>query len=123
MYDQVNAIRKSKGFLSVEQTLLLTEQGNTVLDPFSVLISESANIGDDNLFYPNVIIQSDHSSEITIGSGNVFYPQTLMIAEAGGGVTIGNNNQFGDNGCSVKANLASSVIEIADNGRYLNGVR
>jgi len=119
---RINQQRASQGFRGISELLALMDQGNTILDPFSLLISVSVILGENNLFYPNVIIQAKDGGKLQMGDGNVFYPNTLVLAEKGS-VKIGNENQFGDGGCSVKANMADAEITISDNGRYINGVQ
>lgn len=114
--------RKNNGFLSVEELLDLQNSGNTILDYFSTLISSSVKIGQNNKFYPGVIIESNKDGEITIGNSNVFYPSSLLFTEQGF-IQISNNNQFGDGGVSIKANTKTSKIIIGDYGRYINGVQ
>ncbi len=118
----INTSRTSRGFLTIEQTLALAEAGNIVLDPFSVLISAAVILGENNLFYPNVVIEAQNAGKLTIGNGNIFYPNTLILADSGE-VQIGNNGVFGDGGCSIKANLPTATISIADNGRYCSGAQ
>jgi len=100
----------------------LQESGNIILDCFSTLISSSVKIGQNNKFYPGVIIENNDGGNVTIGNGNIFYPNSLLIAEQGV-IKIGNNNQFGDGGISIKANTKTSKIIIGDYGRYINGVQ
>ncbi len=45
---------------------------------------------------------------------------TFIYADQGT-VSIGNRNQFGDGGCTIKANSEDTTTTISDNGRYLNG--
>ena len=119
---KIDQQRASQGFRGVTELLDLADQGNAILDPFSVLISASVILGSHNLFYPNVIVQAKDGGELTVGDGNTFYPNTLILAEKGK-VSIGNKNQFGDGGCSVKANMPDAEITIGDNGRYINGAQ
>lgn len=118
----IDAQRKENGFRTLAETMELTARGNTVLDPFSTLISVHAKVGTDNTFYPNSVMRSDEAEAITIGNGNTFYAQTYLEA-SGGTITIGSNNQFGpEGGVTIKANSPNSIIEIGDFGRYLGGV-
>lgn len=118
----IDAQRKENGFRTLAETIELATRGNTVLDPFSTLISAHAKIGTENTFYPNSVIRSDDPDAITIGNGNTFYAQTYLEA-SGGTITIGSNNQFGpEGGVTVKVNTRNSAIHIGDHGRYLGGV-
>lgn len=118
----IDSQRKKNGFLSVLELLELQASGNIILDPFSTLISSLVEIGQNNKFYPNVIIENNTVGNLTVGNGNIFYPNSLFFAEQGV-IKIGNNNQFGDGGISVKANTKTSKIIIGDYGRYINGVQ
>ncbi len=122
LIELINNQRKSKGFYCTSELLKLCEMGNTILDPFSTLISESVDIGVGNIFYPCTTLEVRHSGLISIGNDNIFYSQSFLFAE-NGKITIGSNNQFGDGGFSIKANFKNSEIIIGDNGRYLNGVQ
>src|SRR5690606_31622546 len=99
-FRMIDEQRSSQGFLTLSEVLKLTDdQGNTILDPFSVLISVYAKIGNNNIFYPNVIVQADDKGTLEIGNSNIFYPNTFVLAEKGK-LVIANHNQFGDGGCS-----------------------
>lgn len=122
-FNEINLQRTRKNYLSIEETIELTQKGNTILDPFSVLISKNVIIGKNNIFYPNVIIEiNDIVSCITLGNNNIFYPQTFLLAENGGHIEVENDNRF-EGGVSIKANIADSLITIGNLGRYLNGVQ
>lgn len=118
----IDGHRKKNGFLSVLEILELQANGNIILDPFSILISSSAKIGQNNKFYSGVVLEINNGGNITIGDSNVFYPNSLFLAEQAV-IKIGNDNQFGDGGVSVKANNQNSKIIIGDHGRYINGVQ
>lgn len=123
LFRMIDEQRSSQGFLTLSEVLKLTDdQGNTILDPFSVLISVYAKIGNNNIFYPNVIVQADDKGTLEIGNSNIFYPNTFVLAEKGK-LVIANHNQFGDGGCSIKANMPDAEITIGSNGRYINGAQ
>ncbi len=136
LHSDIDAQRRDNGFLSLSDTMALTQTGNTVLDPFSTLISIHAKIGTDNVFYPNVTVRTDMSAAVRIRNSNTFYPMTYIEAsgpdhdslqnatqEKGCGIIeIGSGNQFGpEGGVTIKANTPDTRIEIGDNGRYLAG--
>ncbi|MEH6631500.1 MAG: hypothetical protein V7776_11755 [Halopseudomonas aestusnigri] len=136
LHSDIDAQRQNNGFLSISDTMKLTQTGNTVFDPFSTLISIHAKIGTDNVFYPNVTVRADQPEVVRIGNSNTFYPMTYIEAsgpdsdsfqnaapEKGCGIIeIGNGNQFGpEGGVTIKANTPDTRIEIGDNGRYLSG--
>jgi hypothetical protein len=94
----LDRIRTARGFLTVAETLALTDSGNVVLDPFSLLVSRG----------------------VRIGGGNVFYPGVTLICDAGGTIVVGSDNQFGEGGFTARAE-GGATIEIGDRGRYMLG--
>lgn len=92
-----------------------------VLDPHSVLVSRFAVVGEGNVFYPGVVIQSDADSTLVIGSGNVFYPGAFLLAEGGGRLIVGSRGAYGPGGVQIKANVAGTVITVGDDVRLANG--
>ncbi|MBD3777672.1 MAG: hypothetical protein IE923_00205 [Micrococcales bacterium] len=94
---------------------------NQVLDPHSVLISRFATLGEGNVFYPGVVIQSDEDSVLTIGSQNVFYPGAFLLAESGGRLEIGSHGSYGPGGVQLKANARGAAIVVGDRVRLTNG--
>ncbi|WP_085899475.1 hypothetical protein [Kiloniella majae] len=119
---KIDAQRKDNGFRTLGETMELTTCGNTILDPFSTLISVHAKIGRGNIFYPGIVIRADNAETIMLGNGNTFHAQTYLEAN-GGTIIIGSNNQFGpEGGVTIKANNPDSAIHIGDHGRYLGGV-
>lgn len=120
LIDAINAHRQNKGFLTIEEVIALGDRDNVVLDPFSTLISASCTIGKGNTFYPSLIIECINNGMLEIKDGNTFYPGCLLLADQGK-LVIGNGNQFGDGGCTIKANRSDALIRIGDRGRYVNG--
>lgn len=118
--DDTKVIRMRSRFLSSDQ-LVDRVSRSEVLDPYSVLISAFAVIGDRNVFYPGVIVQSDERSVLTIGSNNTFYPGTFLLAENGGRLEIGSHGLYGPGGLQIKANVSSATIVIGDRVRIANG--
>lgn len=112
-----DAQRQRMGLMTLREIETLIEQGNSIFDPFSTLISCTTKVGTGNIFYPSVIIQTRDEGSISIGSQNIFYPNTLLLAEAGM-IVVGSGNQFGDGGVSLKAQ--GSSITVQDRGRYMN---
>jgi hypothetical protein len=119
---KINAQRISRGFKTIAEVLTLADAGNTLLDPFSILVSKTAKIGRGNTLYPNVIIEATNGGDISVGDGNVFYPGTLLLADAGK-ILIGDENQLGDGGVCIKAVTTEALIEICNRGRYMNGAQ
>jgi len=120
MHDTTALARQSKGFLSVDELAAAYGKQNTILDPYSVLISKHAIIGSGNTIYPNVILECQGDGTIAIGDDNTFYPGTYILSSAGA-VKIGNGNEFGPAGLTIKANMPDALIVIGDNGRYCDG--
>lgn len=112
--------RQSKSFLAVEEIVAITGEGNAVLDPYSLLISQGVTVGEGNTFYPGVVIERQGDGKLTIGNNNVFYPGTYILSSAGL-ISIGNDNEFGTSGCTIKANMPDAAIVIGDGGRYCDG--
>ncbi|HEY2508743.1 MAG TPA: hypothetical protein VGI58_19680 [Streptosporangiaceae bacterium] len=113
--------RTGLGFLTVGQVDALADRGVRVLDPFSALISASAEIGPGTVVYPNVVVQCDPVSTLLVGSRNLLYPGTFLLADSGGQLLIGNDCELGPGGVQVKANRADAHIRLGDGGRLLNG--
>ena len=123
--DHVNALihtmdetRAQSGFMILAQIMTLA-QTNTIYDPFSTLISASAQIGRGNMFYPGTIIEIRNQGMIVIGDENSFFVGTSLLADHGN-IQIGSRNELGDGGLRIKANTPDVLIMIADNGRYRN---
>jgi len=83
------------------------------------LIDRRVKLGDNNTFYPSVVIEIDDLGIITLGSNNVFFPMAFLFVAQGGQIEVGDNNQFGDGGVSIKANIPGAKISIGSSGRYL----
>lgn len=121
--DQIDQQRQQTGFLTVSEVLALTDQGNRILDPFSVLISQNCQIGQNNLFYPNVTLEADPASHIQVGDENIFYNNTHFRASHQGNIQIGNYNQLGAQGLMLQANKINTRIQIGNQGRYQGGAQ
>lgn len=116
----LDEVRRLKGLLTLAELIDLSQRGNVVFDPYSVLISARAVIGRDNTFYPGAYLLCSGAGRLEIGDGNIFHSNTLIEATHGN-IKIGNRNQFGEGGFTAKANRAGASITIGDSGRYLNG--
>jgi hypothetical protein len=120
---QIDEQRTRRGFLRVAEMLhALTQRGNVILDPFSILISENVEIGTGNIFYPNVILEANRGGSLILGSSNIFYPGAKLLADSGK-IVVGDENEFGDGGVRIKANTSDELIEIGNRGRYMSGAR
>lgn len=109
--------RKEHGFMTTSDIINDVCPTNTVLDPFSLLISKDAKIGEKNIFFPNVTIYQDSASYIEIGENNIFSSGIHIHAQNGGKVIIGQSNEFNDGPICIKSNTSSSHIEIKNNVR------
>lgn len=118
LLDAIDGMRRNAGFLTLAETLALSESGNAVLDPFSTLISRHAEIGENNVIHPNVRLDCREGAALRVGSGNVLHSNTVMEATSGT-VTVGDGNQFGEGVVAIKANAAGARIDIGDGGRYV----
>jgi len=118
----LDRIRIESHFLTISQVVEIVGKENSVFDPFSILISQNAEIGTGNVFYSNVIISASTTSRLTIGDRNVFHPGTTLEA-ADGEIQVGSDNVFGDGGFSARANRPGAQIKIGDSGRYKDGAK
>ncbi len=121
LLEKINQQRKNAGYLSLDEMMALGDRGNIIFDPFSTLISKTAQIGSGNQFFPNTRITVALSGLIEIGDGNLFYPNTSLEADTGP-IRIGDNNQFGEGGFTAKANAPGATIRIGDQGRYVGAI-
>jgi hypothetical protein len=120
MDDYLKKTRQARGFLDAPDTIGEIGADNFILDPYSLLISKGVRIGTGNVFYPNVVIETQGDGVIVIGDNNIFYPGTYLLSSAGS-ITVGRDNEFGASGCTVKANTPDAQIIISDGGRYCDG--
>jgi hypothetical protein len=118
-FAQLDRMRAGHGYLSIAETLALADRGNTVFDPFSLLISRGVRIGRGNVFYPAVTILRAADGKVSIRDGNTFHPGAHLSAAKGGRIAVGSHNQFGPGGFSVRAEDAS--VKVGDGGRYNGG--
>ena len=117
---QLNNLRQEKGFMTIDEIMALVDNGNIIFDPLSVLISVSAVIGKGNTLYPCISLQVTEGSTLQIGDNNIFYSNTFFLADKGS-LLVEDGNQFGDGGCTIKANVPQAKIEVGSHGRYVNG--
>jgi hypothetical protein len=116
---ELDRMRADHGYLSLAETLALARRGNTVFDPFSLLISRGVRIGRGNVFYPAVTLAREADGRISIRDGNTFHPGTHLSVARSGRIAIGSHNQFGPGGFSARAEGAA--IKVGDGGRYTLG--
>lgn len=116
----IDATRKAQGFLTIAETLALSDRGTIIHDPFSTLIARTAQIGRDTIFFPNTQVVCAPGRGVRIGNGNRFWPGSLIEAQAGD-IAIGDGNQFGEGGFTAIANRAGGSITIGSRGRFQRG--
>lgn len=116
----LDEIRRTRGIMTIGEIEVLVKKGNTIFDPFSVLISAAAKIGTGNVIFPCVSLFCSGEGDLLIGNGNTFFSNSLVEA-AFGPIIIGSSNQFGEGGFTAKTNRPETCIKIANSGRYLNG--
>ncbi|WP_141103901.1 hypothetical protein [Rhizobium sp. R634] len=116
----IDDTRRSRGLMTIADTGKLTERGNIIFDPFSVLIAADVKIGRDNIIFPCVSLLCRELGELLIGDNNTFYSNSLVEAVSGP-ISIGSSNQFGEGGFTAKTNRLGARIVIGDHGRYLSG--
>ncbi len=120
VHARLDRLRRERGLLTPAELLDLADQGVTVLDPFSVIVSRRVEIGADNVLHPGVVIECDERSHCTLGPGNVLYGGTRISATDGGRVTVGARSRIGDGGTRIIAGAHES-IGIGDGVRLMDG--
>jgi hypothetical protein len=116
----LDRMRRDQGLLTVDEVVSLSERRNVIYDPYSTLISARAMIGHGNIFFPGVYLLCTEAAALEVGDANIFHANTLFEA-ATGVIRVGSLNQFGEGGFTAKANRPGALIEIGNEGRYLNG--
>lgn len=101
----MDTYRFNCGFYTITELINLVGKTNQIIDPFSVLISNKIEIGENNVFYPGVQIISDASSVIEIGNNNTFCNNTKIICENFSQISIKDYNEFGEGGICIKCNI------------------
>lgn len=118
--ERIDDIRKAQGFLTVEHTLQLCEQGVTIMDLFSTLISDRAVLSPGAFFWPNVTITVGEGGQVSIGPGTVLH-SGVRIDAISGSVRIGAGGDIGQEGGFTLITAGSDdVVNIGD-GVRLNG--
>ena len=122
LLESINQQRASRGFYLLAELFEQHMRANVILDPFSTLISRSVELGSGNMFYPNVLIESQAGGRITIENENTFFPGTLIRAN-GGHIRIGSGNSFGEGGATLMTNTPEALLIVGDAGRYCLGAQ
>ena len=105
--DQIDASRELRGFLSLNEVQSLSN--NTVLDPFSTLISKTVILGTGNLFYPGVVIETSGGT-IEVGNDNTFHSSLNVGVDSGGRLRIGDGNTFGPGSTTLIVEGAEELV-------------
>lgn len=105
--------RDALGYMSVDATRALADQGVWVLDPNSTLIGRSVLVGSGTLIYPGVVISCDPVSAINLGERCVLYPGSLLEAGEGGRIVIGDEVELGPGGVTIRA-IGSDATVLED---------
>lgn len=116
----MNALRRARGLMTLDEISALMAMGVEILDPFSVLISTHVTIGKGTVIYPAVTLLTGASGQLSLGADNLLHTGTIIAATAGT-IRIGDGNQFGEGGASLKVNRPDGRITVGDGGRYLGG--
>jgi len=115
-----DAVRRSMGFLGLQETMALTQRQVLIPDPGSVLVSPGVTLGRNVILWPNVILQIPGDGRIIIGAGTILFPGTRIVAPHGS-VAIGVGAEIGEEGgFTIKAETGDR-IEIGDGARLLGG--
>jgi hypothetical protein len=115
--DAAQAARVAAGFRSSDELAALARTSR-ILDPASILISRTVEIGPGNVVYPGVVIEAGPDAHVVIGEGNIFWPGTTILARSGR-IAVGAGNEFGPGGATLI--LETGEISIGDGGRYREG--
>lgn len=115
-----DAVRRSMGFLTVDETWQLAALDVLIPDPVSVLVSPGVELGEGATLWPGTILQALDGGSITIGGGTNLFPGTRLVS-AGGRIAIGAGAEIGEEGgFTIKAD-PGIAIEIGDGTRLLGG--
>jgi UDP-3-O-[3-hydroxymyristoyl] glucosamine N-acyltransferase len=114
----MNMFRNANGYYSIEELINNVGVNNTIVDPFSVLISRSVSLGKGNTIYPSVILHAEDGSGLRIGDGNLFSANTRIETANGALITIGNNNIFSNGIVCVKCNIKNGTMEFGSGCRF-----
>lgn len=118
--EQLNAVRRSRGFLSVGDTYSLASAGVTVLDPFSTLVSPRITLAPGVTLWPSVILQTSDDGIIAIGPETQIFTGSRLVA-TGGRIAVGAKAEIGEEGgFTIKAD-PDVLIEIGEGARLLGG--
>ncbi len=116
----IDETRRLQGFLTVGDVLALRARGITVIDPFSTLVSNRAELAAGVFLWPNVTIIVGETGSVSVGSSTILHSGTRVVAQAGS-VFIGSNCEIGEEGgFTFIADNEGDLITVGNNAR-LNG--
>lgn len=114
----IDSYRERNHFYKIQELIEILGKENTLIDPFSILISKNILIGKGNIFFPGVALISDDSSSLTIGDNNVFSNGTRIESANNASIEIGNSNAFNDGTICVKCNIKGGAMIFGDRCRF-----
>lgn len=117
---RIDETRSVHGFLTVEETILLSERGVTMMDPFSTLVSRQIRLTAGIFIWPNVTILTGENGRISIGSGTVLHSGVRMEANAGS-IHVGADCDIGQDGGFTLVAAGNDDVITVGNGARLNG--
>ncbi len=113
--------RQALGLMTIDAIRSLIDQGVTVLDPWSTVISSGVCIGVGTVLYPGVVLQKDPASTLELGEGNRLFAGSVLLALGGGHISVGEGCELGPGTVTIKANRPDVSIVVSDGVRLLNG--
>ncbi len=119
--EQLNDIRRNRGFLTVEDTSALSSARVVVLDPFSTLVSQGVTLDPGVTLWPGVVLQTSDGGTIAIGYEAQLYPGARLVASRGR-IKVSARAEIGEEGgFTIKAEQQDAVIEIGEGARLIGG--
>ncbi|HZH52317.1 MAG TPA: hypothetical protein VEZ16_10610 [Microvirga sp.] len=115
-----DAVRRSMGFLTVDETWRLAALDVLIPDPGSVLVSPGVELGNGVTLWPGTILQASNGGRIAVGGGTNLFPGTRLVA-VGGRIVIGAQAEIGEEGGFTIKVDAGFAVEVGDGARLLGG--
>ena len=116
--EHMDGHRAANGYHTIEELITVIGARNTIIDPFSVLISRNVTIGRGNTISSGVAFIADSSSTMRIGDNNLFSNNTRLEAANAASIILGSNNSFGDGVVIVKCNTNNGNMIFGNNCRF-----
>ena len=115
-----DAVRRSMGFLTVDETWQLAALDVSIPDPVSVLVSPGVELGDGVTLWPGTILQASNDGSITVGGGTYLFPGTRLVA-VGGRIVIDAHAEIGEEGGFTIKVDPGIAVEVGEGARLLGG--